>query len=323
MKTFRLLLPLFAAAHVAFAADIRVGMIGIDTGHAVEFTKILHDPNVKSHVTGARVVAAVRAPSPDIESSMKVVDGYVTRLKNEFGVKFYDSIEEMVRHVDAVMIESVDGRPHFAQAKAVILAGKPVYVEKPLTISLREGIELFALAKKHKVPVFSSSALRFGEATQAVRKGQIGRVREAETTSPASLEPHHPDLFWYGIHGVESLFTVMGTGIETVTRKSPSGSAIVTEGRWKDGRIGTFREIPRTFSGSAKGERGETPVGKFDGYAPLVAAIIEFFKTGVSPVPEQETLEILAFMEADVLSKQREGRPVQIAEIMKRAQAKP
>lgn len=322
MKTLRLF-SLLLAAHAALAADLRLGMIGIDTGHAVEFTRILHDPSVKGHVPGARVVAAVRAPSPDIESSMKVVDGYVTRLKNEFGVTFYNSIEEMVRHVDAVMIESVDGRPHFAQAKAVILAGKPVYVEKPLTISLREGVELFALARKHRVPVFSSSALRFGRATQAVRQGQIGRVREAETSSPASLEAHHPDLFWYGIHGVESLFTVMGTGIESVTRKSSAGSAIVTEGRWRDGRVGTFREIPRTFGGSAKGERGEVQVGKFDGYAPLVAAIIEFFKTGVSPVPEQETLEILAFMEADALSKQREGRAVEIAEIMQRAQAKP
>src|SRR5687767_7476781 len=234
---------LFAAGLVmaASAADLRIGMVGCDTQHATAFTKILNDARTKDHIPGAKVVAAVKASSPDVENSRKLVDGYVTRLKNEFGVKFYDSVEEMAREVDAILIESVDGRRHLAQARAAILAGKPVYVEKPMAASLKEGIEIFALARKHRVPVFSSSALRFGEATQAARNGKIGRIQHAETISPAPLEPHHTELFWYGIHGVESLFTVMGTGIESVTRKNSAPEAIVVEGRWKGGRTGIFR----------------------------------------------------------------------------------
>ncbi len=309
---------------VAFAADLRLGMIGLDTGHVIEFTKILHDPTAKGHVPGARVVAAFRAASPDIESSWTKAGGYTDKLKSEFGVKLCDSIDELIKNVDGVLIESVDARPHLAQATAVIRAGKPVYIEKPIGASLKDGLEIFALAKRHRVPVFSSSALRFGADTLAVREGRVGRVLRAETNSPAPVEPHHIDLFWYGIHGVESLFTVMGSGVESVSRLPDASGLIVSVGRWPDGRTGTFREVPRgtlakTYGGRAIGEKGESEVGKFDGYAPLVAAIVTFFQTRTSPVPARETLEILAFMEADALSKERGGQPVPIAEILKRA----
>lgn len=308
------------------AADLRLGMIGLDTGHVIEFTKILHDPKAKGHVPGARVVAAFRAASPDIESSWTKAGGYTDKLKNEFGVKICDSIDELIKSVDCVLIESVDARPHLAQATAAIRAGKPVYIEKPIGASLKEGLEIFALARRHRVPVFSSSALRFGVDTLAVRDGKIGRVRQAETNSPAPVEPHHIDLFWYGIHGVESLFTVMGTGIESVSRQPDASGMIVSLGTWSGGRTGTFREVPRgtlakTYGGRAIGEKGESEVGKFDGYAPLVAAIVKFFQTGISPVPPRETLEILAFMEADALSKERGGQPVSIKEILTQAGA--
>ena len=197
-------------AAVARAADLRLGMVGLDTGHVIAFTKVLNNPNDKDYVPGARVVAAVKGGSPDIASSWSRVDGYTKQLQEEFGVKLYPSITEMAKHVDVILIESVDGRPHLVQAREAILAGKPTYIEKPAAASLKDAMEIYAFAKQRKVPVFSSSALRFAAETQAVRNGSIGRVRSAETGSPASLEPTHMDLFWYGVHGVESLFTVMG-----------------------------------------------------------------------------------------------------------------
>jgi len=316
------LLLLLSGSIAAHAKDLRLGMVGLDTGHVIAFTKILHDKKAKDHIPGARVVGAVKTGSPDIPSSWSKVDEYTNQLRTEFGVTIYDSIEELAKHVDAILIESVDGRPHLAQARAAILAGKPVYIEKPLGATVKDGLEIFALAKKHKVPVFSSSALRFGQDTLAVRNGKIGKVLKAETNSPAKLEPQHMDLFWYGVHGVESLFTVMGTGIESVTRKDSTPDAKVVEGTWRGGRTGVFRETKSGYGGKAVGEKGESAVGKYEGYAPLVAAIIKFFQTGISPVPEQESIEILAFMEADFLSKERGGQTVTIAEVMTRAGAK-
>jgi len=317
-------LLLVAAGRLA-GAELRLGMVGLDTGHVVAFTQVLNDPKAKDHVPGARIVGAFKSWSPDIESSRSKVEGYTEKLQKDFGVKLYDSIGALARDVDGVLVESVDVRVHFAQAVEVIRLGKPLYIEKPVTASLKEGLELFALAKQHRVPVFSSSALRFGRDTLSVRAGKIGRVRQAVTNSPAPLEPHHTDLFWYGIHGVESLFTVMGVGIERVERRLTVSGLIESVGYWKGGRVGTFEEVARggslakTYAGRAVGERGEAAVGSFDGYAPLVAAIVKFFQTGISPVSPRETLEILAFMEADALSKSRGGDAVTIAEVLELA----
>ena len=142
----------------------------------------------------------------------------------------------------------------------------------------------------------------------------------AETFSPVNLEPHHPELFWYGIHGVESLFTVMGTGCESVRRGMTAAGKIEVVGTWRDGRTGIFRETAKghTYGGSAKGEEGEAAVGAYDGYEPLLVEVMKFFQTGVAPVPERETIEILAFMEAADESKRLGGQPVSLSEILKK-----
>jgi len=300
-----------ACGAAAMGADLRIGIIGCDTSHVQAFTETLNNPEAKGHVPGGKVVAAFKGGSPDIPSSIGHIDGYSKTLREKYGVKIYDSIEEMCKNVDAVCLESVDGRPHLAQVKPVLLAHKPVFIDKPMAGSLPDVIEIFRLAKEEKVPVFSSSSLRFAQDTQAVRHGSIGKVSYAETYGPCSLEPHHPDLFWYGVHGVESLFTIMGTGCETVQRQTTPEGKIEVVGTWSGGRKGVFRE-DKSFHGLAKGEKGEAVAGSFDGYAPLVAAIMKFFQTGVAPVNPEETIEIIAFMVAADESKKQGGAPVKI-----------
>ncbi len=313
---------LFVATALALvtarAADLRLGIIGLDTSHVIAFTAILNDPAAKDHVSGARVVAAFRGGSPDIESSRTRVDGYAKTLVEKHGVKLYDTIEELCRNVDAVLLESVDGRPHLAQARPVIAAGKPLYIDKPMAGSLKDAAEIFRLAREANVPVFSASSLRFATKTLAVRGGAIGTVTNAVTSSPAHLEKTHPDLFWYGIHGVESLFTVMGKGCLSVKRSLTADGKIQVTGTWKNERTGTFREV-EGYSGKAQGTQGEMAVGSYDGYAPLVVEIVRFLKTGTAPVAAAETLEIFAFMEAADESKRRNGESVTLAEMFRRA----
>lgn len=296
------------------AADLRLGIVGLDTSHVTAFTEILNDPASKGHVSGAVVVAAFKAGSPDIESSWSRVDGYTKTLQEKYGVKLYDTIEELCRNVDAVLIEHVDGRPHLAAARPVIAARKPLYIDKPMAASVADVREIFRLAAAAGVPIFSSSSLRFASNTLAVRSGSIGTVTNAVTSSPAHLEKTHPDLFWYGVHGVESLYTVMGTGCESVRRGTNAEGGIQVTGRWKDGRIGTFSE-GKGYSGMAQGTRGSQAVGAYDGYAPLVEAIVRFFQTGVAPVKPEETIEIFTFMEAADESKRRGGADVRLSEI--------
>ena len=302
----------------ALAADLRIGIIGCDTSHVPAFTENLNNPDAKDHVPGGKVVAAFKGGSLDIPESANRVENYAKTLKEKYGAHFYDTIEELCKNVDAVLLESVDGRPHLEQVKPVIKAGKPVFIDKPMGGSLADVVEIFRLAKEANVPIFSSSALRFAKDTQAVHNGSIGKVNYVETYGPCEIEKHHPDLFWYGVHGIEAIFTVLGPGCETVQRSSTADGKIEVIGTWKNGAKGVYRE-DKKFHGLAKGEKGEVSAGSFDGYVPLVVEIMKFFKTGIAPVSTEETIEIFAFMEAADESKAKEGAPVKIKDVLVRA----
>jgi hypothetical protein len=180
------------------------------------------------------------------------------------------------------------------------------------------------LAKKNNVPCFSSSSMRFGPGIEAIRNNdQIGKILGAATWGSCSYSPGTPDLFFYGIHGVEPLFTIMGTGCETVSRVQTDGVDFVT-GVWKDGRVGTYRGIR-----SGKPSAGATVFGsnsivqaeELGGYNHLCREIGRFFKTGKSPVTAEETLEIYTFMEAADESKRQGGKPVALAGVLERAKS--
>jgi len=221
--------------------------------------------------------------------------------------------------VDAIMIESVDGRVHLEQARRAFPAGKPVFIDKPVAGSLRDAIEIYRLARQHNVPVFSTSPFRYSAVVRELTQADIGKSLGAFSYGPATLEPHHPDLFWYGVHATESLFTVMGRGCEKVTRTHTADTDIVT-GVWSDGRVGTLR--------GTRGGRAEYGVIAFGAtaiaegkpkvsYPDLLTVVVKFFQTGVPPVSAADTLEIFAFMEAADESKRRGGATVSIAEVLK------
>ncbi len=243
--------------------------------------------------------------------------------KQDEKVEMVDSIATLLEKVDVVMILSIDGRTHLEQARPVFAAGKRVFIDKPIAASLTDAIEIFRLAKEENVPCFTSSSLRYAERTLNIRQDPgLGELIGCDQYAPCTLEPHHPDFYWYGIHGVEPLLTIMGPGCESVTRIQTEGTDMAV-GVWSDGRIGTFRGIrqgQRGYGSTVFGSKGIVPGGGFDGYEPLIIEIIKFFKTGIPPVSEEETLEIFAFMEAAEESKRQGGVPVTLDSVMKKAE---
>ena len=298
---------------------ISLGMIGLDTSHVIAFTRRINDPE---HPTGCRVTAAYPGGSPDVKASAGRVAGFTRRMAEEFGVTMVGSIEALLARVDGVLLMSVDGRTHLAQARPVIAAGKALFIDKPFAAGLAEGMEIFRLAAEAGVPCWSASALRFCPGVTGLRHDErVGRVLGVDAYSPCHLEPHHPDLYWYGIHGVEILFTLMGPGCRTVQRTHTPDGDVVT-GVWKDGRIGTFRGLRAgklDYGALVFGAEGIARTGPFTGYDGLVEEIVKFFKTGKAPVAPEETLEILAFMTAADRSKERQGAPVALDEVFREA----
>jgi len=299
--------------------EIKIGIIGLDTSHSVAFTKIFQQGD---QVSGFRVTHAYPEGSRTIESSVSRIPEYTLEIK-ALGVTIVDSIESLLSEVDVVLLETNDGRLHLEQAMPVFEARKPVFIDKPIAASLSDTLALFEAAKTYQVPMFSASSLRFAPSTQEVATGnKIGAVLGADTYSPATIEPTHPDLFWYGIHGVEALYTIMGTGCKQVRRVFREDMDIVV-GEWEDGRIGTFRGIRKgksDYGGRAFGTEGIATVGKYEGYEPLVVEIAKFFQTGEAPVAPEETIEIFAFMAAADESKAQEGAPITIESVIKNVQ---
>ena len=300
---------------------LKVGVIGLDTSHVPAFAKVLHNPKNEGDLRGFKIVAAYPGGSPDIASSRDRVAGFTKQMKETYGVEIVSSIDDLLPKVDVVLLESVDGRVHLEQAKQAILAGKPLFIDKPIAASLVDVLKIFALAKKHGVPCFSSSSLRFNIAAMKNDRG-LGGIVGATVYAPCSLEEHHPDLMWYGVHGIEMLYTLMGPGCETVARTHTEGTEVVT-GIWKGGKIGIFRGIrdgKADYGATLFGSKGlKTSGGVPTSYDPLVVAICKFFRTGQSPVSAEETIEMFTFMEAADESKRQGGTPVSMASVLAKA----
>ena len=297
----------------------RLGIIGLDTSHVIAFTSYINNPK---NETGCKVVVGYPGGSPDVHASASRVEKYTNQLRDEFGLEIVDTIEELCKKVDGVLLESVDGRPHLKQVKPVIAARKPVFIDKPMAGSLADVLEIFRLAKESDVPCWSSSSLRFSPEVIGMRTNkEVGEVLGCSIYSPCSIEEHHPDLYWYGVHGVEMLFTIMGPGCGKVTRIHTPGVDVVV-GLWNDRRIGTYRGIrsgKSGYGGIVFGSKQNKPISKAGGYEYLLRKLAKFFKTGEVPVSQQETIEIFAFMSAADESKDRAGAAISLKEIIEKA----
>jgi len=299
------------AASAPVPAGLRVGIIGLDVSHSVAFTKLLNAENTPPAFGGYKVIAAYPQGSNDIAFSADRIPEF-TKTVSAMGVEIVSSIADLLSKVDVVLLNTNDGRLHLEQVLPVLKAGKRVFINKPFAASMNDVKAIFAASKKYKVPVFTSSSMRYMENKTQLLSAETGKILGVETYSPATIELTHPDLFWYGIHGVEMLFTLMGRGCKEVRRIYTPDTDLVT-GIWEDNRIGTFRGTrtgPHNYGGTVFAEKAIVPVIPAKGFAGLMTEIIKYFQTGISPVSPEETFEIYAFMQAADESKKQGGAAV-------------
>ncbi len=310
--------------NLSFAEEtktLRIGIIGCDTSHASNFSKILNNAKTRyEEFKTCKVVAAYPKGSRDIKESVESVPKIVEQVKLQ-GVEIVPSIEELLSKVDAVLLESNDGRVHLEQAIPVLKAGKPLFVDKPIAGDLVDVIAIIEAAKHYKTPVFSSSSLRYTDGAKKIRSGSIGEIVGCDAYSPCPVESTHPDFYWYGIHGVETMYTIMGPGCESVIRVNTPNTDLAV-GTWKAGKIGTFRGRRKAnngyqggYGGTAFGTKGIAQIGSFSGYEPLLVEVVKFFRTGKPPVSNAESIEIYTFMTAADISKAKGGVPVKMQDV--------
>lgn len=337
------LIPLMALVvpTVVLADDtkpVRVGVLGLDNYQAVAYTQLFNDPKASGDLAGLRVVAAFPgSASEDIPESRDSLPKWKAAIV-EYKVELVGSIDELLRRCDAVMIMSLDGRKHLEQATAVLKAGKRLYIGRPLAASLPDAVAIMRLAVQTKTPCWSSSQHRFSPGFIGMRNHpEVGRVLGCDVYGGCQTEPHHAELYWHGVHGIETLYTIMGPGCVSVTCTSTPYAESIT-GTWSDGRVGTYRGIKKgslKYSATVFGEKGVSVAGvyghgmpvqgvvptndKYMGYEGIAIEMAKFFKGGPTPVSATETLEIFAFMEAAHESKRQKGVAVRVADVLEKA----
>lgn len=288
----------------------RIGIVGLDSSHAIAFTKELNANVANNQYKGYQVVAAYPMGSPSIPLNAQRIPKFTEDIKN-LGVEIVSSLEKLLKNVDFVLLETNDGNKHLTQAEIILKAKKPLFIDKPIANSYEDALKIFELAESYQTPVFSTSSLRY---ISGIREIDKKTVLGADVYSPAYTEPSHRDLYWYGIHGVEMLFTLLGPDCISVQTQHTADVDIYI-GEWDGGRVGTLRGIRKGidgFGGTVFTQDKIVQLGTFQGYNPLLDQIISFFETGDIPVNKKETLAICKFIDAAHQSKIDGGAKVHL-----------
>jgi len=325
------------AAAASAAEPVRIGILGLDNYQSVAFTQLFHDPQATGDLAGIKVTAAFPdEPSTDITESVENLPKWVQSMK-DFQVPLVDSVDKVLAQCDTVLVMPVDGRRHRKLAEAALRAGKRTYIGRPMAASLEDVAAIFKIAQDAKVPLWSSSQHRFSPGFIGMRNHpEVGQVLGCDVYGGCPMVPHHSDYFWHAVHSLETLYTIMGPGCETVRCTSTPQVESIT-GVWRDGRVGTYRGIKQgavKYSATVFGEQGVSIAGvyghgvpvkgvaptddKYMGYEGIAIEIARFAKGGAVPVTPAETLELYAFLEAARESRAKQGASVSVAEILKR-----
>ena len=318
---------------------VRVGILGIDNYQSVAYTQLFNDAKATGDLGGLKVVVAFPStPSIDIPESVDSLPKWKDAL-SKYGVKMVASVDELLANCDVVMIMSLDGRRHLAEASLVLKAGKRLYIGRPIAANFSDAVAIIRLSEQTKTPCWTSSQHRFSPGFIGMKNHpEVGNVLGCEMYGGCPTVPHHSELYWHALHSIETIYSIMGAGCVSVSCTSTPIAESIT-GTWADGRVATYRGIKKgaiKYSGTVFGEKGVSVTGvyghgvpvkgivptndKYMGYEGIAIEIAKFFKGGPVPVSANETLEILAFMEAAHESKSKNGVNVQIAEMMKKAQ---
>lgn len=292
-------------------SQLRIGMIGLDTSHAVEFTQLLNNKEHPWHIAGGNVTIAYPGGSADFPLSRDRVDGFTAQLRDQYDVRIAASPAMVAEQCDVLLLEAVDGRTHLELFQTIAPLGKPVFIDKPFTVSTKEAHEIYQLSQKYNVKFMSCSAVRYAPSlTAAIHTIGKEAIIGADCYGPMDLQQTQPGLFWYGVHMADMLYAAMGQGCLQVTAASTEDHDVIV-GQWSDGRIGTIRgnrKGNRTFGALIHGQANSVYANVNADVKPYYAALLEevmgMFSGGAPGIEPAETVEIVRFMEAANESRQ-------------------
>ncbi len=207
------------------------------------------------------------------------------------------SMKELIESVDAIMVIAADDSTwHEQVAELPLKRGKPVFVDKTFAHSLEAGKRMFALAEEHHTPVFSSSAQRYCQDILDWQAEHSERPCFVSTVGPHSLDN-------YAVHQLEPIVALMGVGVKRLKAFYVGSQVTQLILDYGNGRLASFMQSPQPYAEFnfmvSDGETGKRLISDDRNfYHNLMKAILDFFVHGICPVEKEETLEILAIIDA-------------------------
>lgn len=268
----------------------RIGFIDyfIDEWHANNYPQWIRDSAAEKGLDVDVAYAWAETDKPDGMDTQAWCEKY--------NVERLDTIEELIEKSDYIIVLSPDNPEHHERlSKLALMSGKPVYIDKTFSPDFASGVRMFELSEKHNTPMFSSSALRFAEGFADYPDEKVNRENIEYV---ATLGPGYFDN--YSVHQLEMIVSLMGTGANRLKSLSTeNGRMLVIE--YEGGKRASMlqlQDVPFQAAIQLKDGSGVL-VNSFDQMFPrLIGAILDFFETGNIPVPKEETLEIMAIIEA-------------------------
>lgn len=149
------------------------------------------------------------------------------KVAKEFGYKLFDSVDELIEAVDMVDIVTPT-LSHFECAEKAIKKGKHIFIEKPITNTLKEAEDIRALAKKYSVRGQVGHVERFNPAFTAVKE-MVGTPMFIETHRLAEFNPRGTDVpvvLDLMIHDIDIILSVVNSPVKNV---HASGVSVISE----------------------------------------------------------------------------------------------
>lgn len=334
---------LWLGAQVQGAEPVRVGILGLDNYQGVAYAQLFNNPLAEGDLAGLRVVAVLPDPSPDYPESRALTERWLGQIGQLYQnpkqgsptvapPEVVGSLNEFLQKVDVVLMASLDGHQHLAQATPVLQAGKPLFITRPLAATREEANAILDVAQRTGTPCWSSSQHRFSPGFSGMRDHpEVGSVLGCDVYGGFDLKNSAgADAFTRPLHSIETVFAIMGNGCVSVASNSTSTAEIYVM-EWGDGRVATYRGIKEgsvKWSATVFGSKGVSTAGvyghgipvqgvvptkdKYMGYGGIGVEIAKFFKGGPVPVAPSETRQIFALLHAVQSSKQQQGARVEV-----------
>lgn len=229
------------------------------------------------------------------------------------GVKPLASIEELVEKSDYIIVLSPDNPEHHERLSQIsLMSGKPVYIDKTFSPDLSTGARMFNLAEKHGTPVFSSSALRFARELLSYPDNVVNResLEYVATCGPGKFSN-------YSVHQFEIIVSLLGPGAKRIKSLSSGNGRLLAVEYMNGQRASMLQMANMPFQVSLQLKNGD---GMFinqctDIFQLLVHSMLEFFKTGKPPVSRDETLEIMALIDAGNKALENDDKWIEIEKL--------